>query len=161
MIFGKDRRSFWACDPLLRPRARAEASPARARSEIKSRSNSASDAKMPNTNFPVGVVVSIAAPWPVSTLRPTPRLVFCCMEYYGMRDAIFHSRSNSLSHRDDVFPSAKGAHMLANPVIRSSSDASSFSGAFMRVEMGHIVIGSDGYVRRRSCGSGSRPSQRS
>ena len=26
-----------------------------------------------------------------------------------------------------------------------------FSGLFTRVEMGHIVIGSDGYVMRRSC----------
>ena len=48
--------------PPLRPRARAEASPARVRSEIRSRSNSASDAKMPKTSLPAGVVVSIAAP---------------------------------------------------------------------------------------------------
>ena len=32
------------------------------RSEINSRSNSASAAKMPKTSFPAGVVVSIAAP---------------------------------------------------------------------------------------------------
>ena len=48
--------------PPLRPRARAEARPARVRSEIRSRSNSASEAKMPNTSLPAGVVVSMAAP---------------------------------------------------------------------------------------------------
>ena len=41
--------------------------------------------------------------------------------------------------------------------MRSRSEGSSFSGLFTRVEMGHIVIGSDGYMMRRSCGSGSRP----
>jgi hypothetical protein len=48
--------------PPFRPRARADASPALVRSEMRSRSNSASDAKMPKTSFPAGVVVSIAAP---------------------------------------------------------------------------------------------------
>src|SRR5262245_48257015 len=46
--------------PPLRPRARAEASPARVRSEMRSRSNSASETKMPKTSLPAGVVVSIA-----------------------------------------------------------------------------------------------------
>ena len=59
--------------PPLRPRARAAAIPARVRSVIKARSNSASAAKIPNTSLPAAVVVSIAAPSPVSTLRPTPR----------------------------------------------------------------------------------------
>jgi hypothetical protein len=54
-----------------------------------------------------------------------------------------------------------GAHTLNGSPTRSSSLASSFSGLFTRVEIGHIVIGSDGYVMRRSCGSGSRLSQRS
>ena len=48
--------------PPLRTRARAEANPARVRSDIRSRSNSASDAKMPKTNLPAGVVVSIDTP---------------------------------------------------------------------------------------------------
>jgi len=48
--------------PPLRPRARAEASPATVRSEISSRSNSARAAKMPKTSFPAAVVVSMAAP---------------------------------------------------------------------------------------------------
>ena len=65
----------------LRPRARADASPARVRSEIRSRSNSASDAKMPKTSLPAGVVVSIAAPWPFRTLRPMLRLVRSCTTF--------------------------------------------------------------------------------
>jgi hypothetical protein len=48
----------------LRQRVRADASP------IKSRLNSASEAKMPNTSLPADVVVSMDAPWPVSTLTP-------------------------------------------------------------------------------------------
>ena len=48
--------------PPFRPRARAEASPARVRSEMRSRSNSASEAKMPKTSLPADVVVSMAAP---------------------------------------------------------------------------------------------------
>ena len=55
-------------------RARADARPAFVRSEIRSGSNSASAAKMPNTNLPAGVVMSIDAPWPVSTTaRPAAR----------------------------------------------------------------------------------------
>ncbi len=54
----------WAFDsakvrPPLRPRARAAVSPARVRSRISSRSNSARAAKMPNTRRPPAVVVSI------------------------------------------------------------------------------------------------------
>ena len=64
--------------PPLRPRARADASPARVRSEISERSKSASDANMPKISFPAGVVVSMAAPCPVSTLKPTPRSVRSC-----------------------------------------------------------------------------------
>jgi hypothetical protein len=56
--------------PPLRPRARAEASPALVRSEMSSRSNSASAAKIPKTSLPAAVVVSIAAPCPVSTCSP-------------------------------------------------------------------------------------------
>ncbi len=48
--------------PPLRPRALAEAMPALVRSEMSSRSNSASAAKMPKTSFPAAVVISIAAP---------------------------------------------------------------------------------------------------
>jgi hypothetical protein len=40
--------------PPLRPRARADASPAVVRSEMSSRSNSASAAKVPKTSFPAG-----------------------------------------------------------------------------------------------------------
>ena len=53
-------------------------SPARVRSRISSRSNSASAAKMPNTRRPAAVVVSICAPCPVSTRRPTPRVDRSC-----------------------------------------------------------------------------------
>jgi hypothetical protein len=48
--------------PPFLPRARAEASPALVRSEMSSRSNSASAAKMPKTSLPAGFVVSIEAP---------------------------------------------------------------------------------------------------
>lgn len=48
--------------PPFRPLARAAAIPALVRSTISSRSNSAKAAKIPNTNFPVGVVVSMVAP---------------------------------------------------------------------------------------------------
>ena len=61
--------------PSLAARARADARPAWVRSEISSRSNSASAAKMPKTSFPAGVVVLIEAPWPVRTFSPTPRKV--------------------------------------------------------------------------------------
>ena len=54
-------------------------SPARVRSRISSRSNSASAAKIPNTRRPAAVVVSICAPCPVSTRRPTPRVDRSCM----------------------------------------------------------------------------------
>ncbi len=54
--------------PPLRPRARAEASPALVRSMISSRSNSANAAKIPNTSRPLAVVVSMLAPCPVSTV---------------------------------------------------------------------------------------------
>jgi hypothetical protein len=54
----------------LRPRARADSSPAVVRSEMRSRSNSASAAKIPKTSFPAGVVVSMAAPWPVRNFSP-------------------------------------------------------------------------------------------
>ena len=55
--------------------ARADASPALVCSEIRSRSNSASEAKMPNTSLPADVVVSIDAPWPVSALKPMLRVL--------------------------------------------------------------------------------------
>jgi hypothetical protein len=42
---------------------------------MSSRSNSASAAKIAKTSLPAGVVVSIAAPWPVRTFSPTPRVV--------------------------------------------------------------------------------------
>ncbi|MOA38083.1 hypothetical protein D3C78_1597310 [compost metagenome] len=64
--------------PPFLPRARAEASPAMVRSVISSRSNSAKAAKMPKTSLPAAVVVSMAAPWPVSTFRPIPRPVRSC-----------------------------------------------------------------------------------
>ena len=52
--------------------------PARVRSRISSRSNSARAAKMPNTRRPPAVVVSICVPWPASTRRPTPRAASSC-----------------------------------------------------------------------------------
>jgi hypothetical protein len=52
---------------------------------LTSRSNSASDAKMPKTSLPAGVVVSIAAPCPLRTLRPTPRLVRSCTRFTRCR----------------------------------------------------------------------------
>ena len=55
-------RVIFGLRPPLRPRARAAANPARVRSDINSRSNSASAAKMPKTSLPAAVVVSIAAP---------------------------------------------------------------------------------------------------
>ena len=57
--------------PSLRPRALAAARPAMVRSRMRSRSNSARVAKMPKIMRPEEVVVSICAPFPVSTLRPT------------------------------------------------------------------------------------------
>ena len=48
--------------PPLLPRALADANPALVRSEMSSRSNSASAAKMPKTSLPAAVVVSMAAP---------------------------------------------------------------------------------------------------
>jgi len=71
--------------PPFRPRARAEASPARVRSEIRSRSNSAREAKIPKTSLPEGVVVSIAAPWPVRTFKPMPRVVRSCTAFTRWR----------------------------------------------------------------------------
>ena len=59
----------------FRPRARADASPALVRSEISSPLKPASAAKIPKTSLPAGVVVSMAAPWPVSTLEGTPRFL--------------------------------------------------------------------------------------
>jgi hypothetical protein len=61
--------------PPLRPRARADAKPSLVRSETSSRSNSAKDAKMPNTKLPSGVEVLIDAPCPVSTWKPMPLVV--------------------------------------------------------------------------------------
>lgn len=55
--------------PPFRPRARAEVRPAMVRSEISSLSNSAGAAKIPKTNFPDALVVSMAAPWPVRTFE--------------------------------------------------------------------------------------------
>lgn len=45
--------------------------------------------------------------------------------------------------------------------ISSSRRSSSFDGELTRVEIGQIVMGSDGNGRNRSRGSGSFPSQRS
>ena len=58
-------------------------------------------------------------------------------------------------HRPLALPSSGSS-------TRSKIEASSFSGLFTRVEIGHIVMGSDGKGTRRSRGSGSRgESQRS
>ena len=58
--------------------ARATARPARVRSAINARSNSASAAKIPKTNVPAAVVVSSAAPCPARTVRPMPWEVRSC-----------------------------------------------------------------------------------
>ncbi len=57
--------------PPSRPRERAAANPARVRSRIKLRSNSASAAKRWNTSFPVALPVSIFS---VTDSKKTPRL---------------------------------------------------------------------------------------
>jgi len=56
--------------PPTRPRARAAANPARVRSRINCRSNSANAPNRWNTNRPPAVVVSIAS---VTDRNPTPR----------------------------------------------------------------------------------------
>jgi hypothetical protein len=38
----------------------------------------------------------------------------------------------------------RGAHTSNGSPVRSNNEGSSFSGAFTRVEMGHIVIDADG-----------------
>ena len=83
--------------PPTRPRARADASPARVRSVINSRSNSAS-AKMPKTSLPAAVVVSIAAPWPVATRRPIPPAVRSCTVLTRWR----RLRPSQLPHHERV-----------------------------------------------------------
>ena len=57
--------------PPRRPRARAAINPARVLSDISARSYSARAAKILNTSFPSGMVVSMLAPCPFSTLRDT------------------------------------------------------------------------------------------
>jgi hypothetical protein len=64
--------------PPFLPRARAAAIPALVRSTINSRSNSARAAKIPNISLPLGEVVSMLAPWPLKTLKPTLRDVRSC-----------------------------------------------------------------------------------
>jgi len=52
------------------------------------------------------------------------------------------------------------SHALAANSTGSTVDASSFSGLFTRVEIGHIRISSAGHGRIRSRGSGTSLSQR-
>ena len=50
-------------------------------------------------------------------------------------------------HRIDLFSSGivvSGLYQSLWSIVRSSSEGSSFSGAFTRMEIGHMVIGSDG-----------------
>ena len=47
------------------------------RSRISSRSDSTSAPKMPKTRRSASAVVSIGAPWPASTRRPTPQVERC------------------------------------------------------------------------------------
>lgn len=62
------RRNFL---PPFLPLALAEVKPARVRSRMSSRSNSAKAANIPNISLPEAVLVSILAPCPVITLKPT------------------------------------------------------------------------------------------
>jgi hypothetical protein len=98
--------------PPIRPRARAEARPARVRSAISSRSNSASAAKIPKTSFPAGVVVSTAAPWPVSTLKPMPWAVRSCTVLTRWRKS---RPSRSSFHTISVSPARSALRQFANP----------------------------------------------
>ena len=66
---GQPHLGFRQREGPARPCVRTAVSPARVRSRISSRSNSASAAKMPNTRRPAAVVVSIYAPCPVSTRK--------------------------------------------------------------------------------------------
>jgi hypothetical protein len=48
---------------------------------------------------------------------------------------------------------SRGACQSSRSGARSSTDGSSFCGLFTRVEIGHMVIGSEGQLMGRSCGS--------
>jgi hypothetical protein len=68
-VLGDHRRDLWLAPPV-RPLARATASPALVRSEIRARSNSAKASMIWLIRRPAGVVVSVAS---VRPLKPTPR----------------------------------------------------------------------------------------
>ena len=93
------------------------------RSEISSRSNSASAAKMPNTSLPAGVVVSMEAPCPVSTLKPMPRCVRSCTVLMRWR-RFRPSRSSFQTTR--VSPSRSALSIAVRPG-RSSSRPDAWS----------------------------------
>jgi mercuric reductase len=98
--------------PPFRPRARADAKPAMVRSAINSRSNSANAAKMPKTSLPAAVVVSMAAPWPVNTLRPMPRAVRSCTVLMRWRKS---RPSRSSFHTTSVSPGRSAFRQLTKP----------------------------------------------
>ena len=92
--------SSWPRREKSWPRTRAALSPATVRSRISSRSNSASAAKMPNTKRPAAVVVSICAPSPASTRRPTPRADRSCTVLTQMGEVA--AEAVRASRRQDV-----------------------------------------------------------
>jgi hypothetical protein len=78
--------------------------------------------------------------------------------------AAYTSYRRSISARGYVEPT-RIAKLSGHPATVPSSttasniDASSFSGLFTRVDIAHILIGSEGKDRSRSRGSGSSPRQ--
>jgi len=104
-------------------------------------------AKMPKTSFPAAVVVSMAAPWPVSTFNPIPRAV----------------RSWTVLTRWCRFrPSRSSFHTTRRPSFRSAfkQEASpgavvGASGSVVFVELGGIDTGSEQGVALQ--GHGLRP----
>ncbi len=109
------RQRELSCRPCVREPARP-LSPATVRSRISSRSNSASAAKMPNTRRPAAVVVSICAPWPASTRRPTPRADRSCTVL--TRWARFRPRRSSFHATEHVaLPQGAQAAVETRPVV--------------------------------------------
>ena len=108
--------------PPRRPLALAAARPARVRSAISPRSNSASAPKMLKTRRPFAVVVSISAPAPASTHRPTPRPC----NYLDRRHQMFQVASQAVELPDDErVARLQGleAGIQAGPVVLASGGA--------------------------------------
>ena len=137
--------------PPLRPRARAALSPAIVRSRISSRSNSASAAKIPNTRRPAAVVVSISAPWPASTRRPTPRADRSCTVFQVGQIA-----AKAVEFRDDehiTLPQGAQAVVESRPVV-------AYAGGEVVVEVHLVDVGVAQGVALQVPATGSRRSSR-